>query len=458
MAPKRPKTVRWTNASARLLTETGDPILVIVEKARAVALEAQTEGWTGPPFDPIELAERLRIKVVPRQDITDAQTVAVGSQGSRIEFNPNRPKGRIRYSIAHEIAHTFFSDHRECVRHRVAKEKMKGDEWQLEMLCNLAAAELIMPTGSFTNLQSQDLTINTLMKLRRTFDVSSEALLIRVVRLTDEPSVVFAASPIHDDLGNTRYRLDYVIESRAWPSERLPIGSLLPVKTAVADCTAIGFTSIGDERWPRSTELHVECVGIPPYPGSPLPRVIGITKPPSGISRAFRRVREVKGDALAPRGDGPRIIAHVVNDRAHRWGGGFALAVRRRYTEAQFDFSSWIEEDPARLSLGVSRLFKIADELYLFSMVAQAGYKPSRKPTIRYQHLEACLEALADAAHKKSASVHMPRIGCGQAGGSWAIVGELVDTTICRKGTDVTVYDLPSGDRVEQGVLFQAQK
>lgn len=452
------KSVSWTHPSALRLAKSGDPVGIILNKARAVALKAQAEGWTGPPFDPVALAARLDLEVIPTQDIPDARTVAVGVRGSRIEFNPTRPKERIRYSIAHEIAHTFFPDHRDCVRHRIAKEKMQGDEWQLEMLCNLAAAELIMPTGSFSSLQSENLTIDNLMALRRKYEVSSEALLIRVVRLTEEPCAVFAVSPVLDASGTMRYRLDYVIESRAWPSEAPPIGGLLPVKTVIADCTAIGFTSVGDERWAKTGNVHVECVGIPSYPGETLPRVVGIVRPSSGKSRTFEKVKEIRGDALRPRGDGVRIIAHVVNDRAHRWGGGFALAVRKRYPDAQIDFSNWVHEDPARLCLGASRIFAIREDLFLFSMVAQEGYGPSRQPRIRYQQLEVCLEALVNAARHQGATVHVPRIGCGQAGGSWSIVGELVDHALCRQGVGVTVYDLPEEDREEQGVLFQAQK
>ena len=37
----------------------------------------------------------------------------------------------------------------------------------------------------------------------------------------------------------------------------------------------------------------------------------------------------------------------------------------------------------------------------------------------------------------------MPRIGSGQAGGSWTIISELIETEVCAAGVPVTVYDLP---------------
>ena len=87
-----------------------------------------------PPYDPFALAEHLKIPVVARQDIPEARTVP-SKQGFLIEFNPNRPRNRVKYSICHEIAHTCFPDCAERVRNRLTHEKMKGEDWQLETLC-----------------------------------------------------------------------------------------------------------------------------------------------------------------------------------------------------------------------------------------------------------------------------------------------------------------------------------
>jgi hypothetical protein len=37
----------------------------------------------------------------------------------------------------------------------------------------------------------------------------------------------------------------------------------------------------------------------------------------------------------------------------------------------------------------------------------------------------------------------MPRIGVGNAGGSWSVIEELIRTTLCANNIPVTVYDLP---------------
>jgi O-acetyl-ADP-ribose deacetylase (regulator of RNase III) len=77
------------------------------------------------------------------------------------------------------------------------------------------------------------------------------------------------------------------------------------------------------------------------------------------------------------------------------------------------------------------------------SLVAQRGYGPSASPRIRYGALKEALEQLAKAAVEARATVHMPRIGCGQAGGSWDVVEELLTMTLGAARVPVSVYDRP---------------
>ena len=70
------------------------------------------KGWQGPPFDPFQLADQLGYLVIPTDSVKDARLLVEGST-IRIEYNPNRNAARIRYSIAHEIAHTQKSENPE---------------------------------------------------------------------------------------------------------------------------------------------------------------------------------------------------------------------------------------------------------------------------------------------------------------------------------------------------------
>ncbi|GAB2849173.1 hypothetical protein GCM10027074_14910 [Streptomyces deserti] len=48
---------------------------------------------------------------------------------------------------------------------------------------------------------------------------------------------------------------------------------------------------------------------------------------------------------------------------------------------------------------------------------------------------------LADRAAEPGASVHLPRTGCGLAGGTWSRVEPLIAGRLVKRGTPVTVYD-----------------
>ena len=89
------------------------------------------------------------------------------------------------------------------------------------MLCNIAAAELLMPAGALPIRETRDLSLVRLLDQCRRFGVSTEALLRRVVRLTDTQACVFAAARVE---GPPTFRIDYVIASRNWqcPWMKLP--------------------------------------------------------------------------------------------------------------------------------------------------------------------------------------------------------------------------------------------
>jgi hypothetical protein len=442
----------WTNQSVLALAEGRDPVEVITERAQSLVVAAMDAGWSGPPFDPLVLAEFLRLRVIGRSDIRDARIVPVGREQFQIEYNPNRPPARVRYSLAHEIAHTLFPDCGEEIRNRAARYEIEGDEWQLEALCNIAAAEFLMPVGSLPHLQGEELSIMRLMEARKKYEVSAEALLIRVARLASDPCAAFCATRIEKGPQAGRYRIDYSIPSPSWAGE-LPRAMLLPSNTRLEECTAIGYTAKFTETWPgKIGEIYLECVGISPYPGAMFPRVVGLLRSDQ-LAPRDECITYLVGDATEPRGDGPNLIVHIVNDGAARWGAGFAGAVRRRWKNVQDEFVSWVDEDRGRLKLGRIHEFALTENLSIIHMVAQHGYGESPTPRIRYTALRACLEEVAAYARERGAVVHMPRIGVGQAGGRWELVEELLHSTLCAAGVHVFVYDLPY-QKVQQAPQF----
>ena len=443
----------WTNKSVQLFAQGLDPVAHVADVAQQVVTHALDQGWSGPPFDPFDLAERLGLAVQPNDGIPDARTVARGSGRLLIEFNPNRPRGRLRYSVAHEIAHSLFPDCAESVRSRGGASPGR-DDWQLEALCNIAAAEFLMPLGSLPGLDDASLSIDALLELRKRFDVSLEAMLIRAVHVADNQCAAVCWSRLEVGSQQGECRVDYVIPSRAglWS---LPSSVTLTRPAIPEQCVAIGHTAKGPQKWPGVDGLvRLECVGIPPYPGSRFPRVAGLAFP-SGRAGVEPAITFLKGDATIPQVPGRKVIAHVVNDATTNWGGGgFAKALRRAFPAVQEDFKSACQSDRGLLKLGRTRVFDLSDDVSVATMVAQRGYGPSARPRIRYEALATCLQTVTRAARDRSASIHMPRIGCGEAGGSWDIVRDLLLASTGSFRVPLFVYDLPGVERApNQGQL-----
>ena len=132
-----------------------------------------------------------------------------------------------------------------------------------------------MPSG-YRDLEAEDVGIDNLLRLRNKFDVSTEAMLIRIAKLTSKSCAVFSSARLSDSVESCGHRIDYSVPSRTWQSS-LPREVVVESETVLDQCTAIGFTAKGHERWGESLpDVSVQCVGIPPFPGNRYPRVAGV--------------------------------------------------------------------------------------------------------------------------------------------------------------------------------------
>lgn len=434
------KKYRWTNPSVLAFAAGADPVATMEAKARELALEAMDKGWSGPPFDPLALARWRGMMLEARGDIPDARLVPSEKDRLVLEYNPMRPRGRLRFSIAHEVAHSLFDDCAERVRHRGGDSADASDNWQLEVLCNIGAAELLMPSGSFTELADERLSIQKVMDVRKTFDVSVEACLIRLIKLARTPCAAFCASAHHGG----SYKIDYVIPSMGWECP-IPVGQTLPANSVVSEASAIGFTAVGQEEWVNGSPLRIECVGLAPYPGALVPRVVGLLIAGADTAYAPPEIREVDGDALQPRGPGPKLVAHVVPDTNSAWGGnGFASQVRHRFPDVWTQFRSKTHAQQRAPALGEVFIGALGNDVTVAHMVAQRGIGASGSQRLRYAALAQCLSEVRAEALKLGASVHMPRVGTGHGGASWDIVKELIAKELVDKGVATTVYRRPA--------------
>ena len=153
------------------------------------------------------------------------------------------------------------------------------------------------------------------------------------------------------------------------------------------------------------------------------------------------KIRYVKGDATCPQGGGNKIVAHVCND-VGAWGAGFVLAVSKRWPQAEAAYRGWHKFG----KLGEIQMVVVGSDIFVANMMAQRGFGWSDgKPPICYDALRSCLKHLAITARRGNATIHMPRIGCGLAGGKWETVESIIQEELISTGLDVTVYDYEKG-------------
>ncbi|MEY9864199.1 O-acetyl-ADP-ribose deacetylase (regulator of RNase III) [Catenulispora sp. GAS73] len=163
------------------------------------------------------------------------------------------------------------------------------------------------------------------------------------------------------------------------------------------------------------------------------------------VDDVVREIEYLVGDATAPNGVGRRIVAHVCND-AGGWGKGFVVAVSRRWREPEAAYRLWYRERAMNdFALGAVQLVPVAEDLFVANMIGQHGDRPRPgNPPVRYAAIETALTALGGRALDLGATVHMPRIGCGLAGGQWELIEPLIEERLAARGVAVTVYDLHS--------------
>jgi len=152
------------------------------------------------------------------------------------------------------------------------------------------------------------------------------------------------------------------------------------------------------------------------------------------------QIHYLKGDATVPQAKGAKIIAHICNDLGG-WGKGFVLAISNRWKEPEADYRKW-HKGRDGFELGAVHFVQVERTVCIANMIGQHGMKSGSKgPPIRYEAVESCLEKVAAKAKELGASVHMPRIGCGLAGGKWEEIEPIIERTLIAYRIDVYVYD-----------------
>lgn len=164
------------------------------------------------------------------------------------------------------------------------------------------------------------------------------------------------------------------------------------------------------------------------------------------VTSAKSEISYVCGDATQPQdGGGVRIIAHCVNDQGC-WGKGFVIALSRRWAAPEREYRRWHRDaglPSLPFELGQVQMVGVAPSIFVANLIGQVGIHRKREelPPVRYQALRQGLGRIAEHARRMNASVHMPRIGAGLAGGDWGVIARIIEDELCARGINVTIYD-----------------
>lgn len=153
-------------------------------------------------------------------------------------------------------------------------------------------------------------------------------------------------------------------------------------------------------------------------------------------------IKYLKGDATNPKTEGNKIIAHICNDIGG-WGRGFVMAISKKWKNPEEEYREWFKNGD-NFNLGEIQMVQVEQDLWIANMIAQHKINTNSDgiPPIRYNAVEACLKKLSEVAQKLKATIHMPRIGCGLAGGKWEKIEPLIQKNLTEKNINVYLYDL----------------
>ena len=159
------------------------------------------------------------------------------------------------------------------------------------------------------------------------------------------------------------------------------------------------------------------------------------------------QIHYIKGDATKPlitEGE-YSVICHCGNTLG-AWGAGFVLALSKRFPKVKERYLSLIKSIKPDERLGKVGFVKTNKNIVVGNILGQDRIYRSAdgKIPLNYEALREGFKNVYDKFidYKNIPfTIHMPRIGCGLAGGKWEIVEDIIKDEFTKKGIEVYVYD-----------------
>lgn len=188
---------------------------------RAIARQIVEEGEAEPPVN-VEMLASLC-------GIVDVETRASGPSGMLVRREHGWVASvltsdgyeRQRFTVLHEGGHTFMPD----FQRGKPQYRCKGARTRVEQLCDIAAAEMLLPAAHFRDdLSSAGFGLGAVEELSARYEASIQATALRAVDLAPNPTMLLVLHRAHkpsergrEDACEPQLRLDWAHCQGDWP-------------------------------------------------------------------------------------------------------------------------------------------------------------------------------------------------------------------------------------------------
>ncbi|UUY01583.1 ImmA/IrrE family metallo-endopeptidase [Svornostia abyssi] len=201
----------------------GDPTLTDEQVVEAIARQILEDADAKPPVDVEVLASACGINEIEQRQAGPAGMLfrRGGVLVASIHAGDGLERGR--FTVLHEGGHTFLEDFLRTIQYRCA-----GQRTREEYLCDVAAAEMLLPREFFVpDLKQAGVGLQGVEDLAQHYVASHQSTALRVVALTEGTVALLVFKVAHkpsergrENNCEPRLRLQWSSTTGSWPFVR----------------------------------------------------------------------------------------------------------------------------------------------------------------------------------------------------------------------------------------------
>lgn len=146
-------------------------------------------GQRTPPVDVNQYAKCRNTEIKEEPNLATTGVLERNGDHFIIRVRADMAHGRKRFTICHELVHTFFED--ASWQYRLTTRGLNQYSDTEEKMCGLGAAELLFPRSALRKvLKAKSTDLNLVRAIAKEFESSISAAAFRILDLTDSPFAV----------------------------------------------------------------------------------------------------------------------------------------------------------------------------------------------------------------------------------------------------------------------------